>query len=92
MAANIVLTNTSRNRATWDTMTFQNVNSLVFTRLSHMRMRVSRSINADRKENDDMKMDRAASFDCLASSVIYYMVVRMQTSRKSAFTTCERII
>ena len=92
MAANIVLRNTSRNRATWDTMTFQNVNSLVSTILSHIRMRVSRSINADRKENDDMKMDRAASFDCLASSVIYYMVVRMQTSRKSAFTTYERII
>ena len=69
-----MLAKTSTNKATCDTMIFQNVKSVVFTMLSHIRMSVSRSINADRKENDDMKMDRAASFDCLASNVIYYIM------------------
>ena len=73
----MVLTNTSTNRATCDRISFQNTKSLVSTILSQIRIRVSLSINADRKENDEMKIDRAASFDCLASSVIYYMIFYM---------------
>ena len=73
----MVLTNTSTNRATCDRISFQNTKSLVSTILSQIRIRVSLSINADRKENDEMKIDRAASLDCLASSVIYYMIFSM---------------